>query len=465
MPTDPPTQVASREIPALRPRGSGQQFVVYGDACSGIQGHQHEKNFASVNAVIQRLKPAPEFILFTGDEIAGLTADIDELQAQWRYWLDHEMAWLDRTQIPLWQATGNHTTYDKMSEAQFREMLQMPTNGPAGQEGLSFFIRRENLLIVFAHTLWSDLGGEGYVETRWLSQVLQENADAEQKLVVGHHPVFPVNGFSGPIQREVSSEIAIDFWRVLAQNDVQAYICGHILAFDVQVHQGVLQICSAGAGTAYLMPKDIEYFHCLQMALDKEGLRYQVLDNTGKMRERLNWPIPLPAAEKWHDLDAGEMIADNKLWDDERQGLFLRIRGRSAEMERVNLQTLFCACHVGLMPSLWIGFKGPEQRLTVIIGPEPRRSPHYWLGPTFPAGEAFDFIILLHRDMGAGGILFQEPEQGSWTSLTAASPWGFDRLKMPSRWLAGHGSNGPEDQPFAGTDLTIGVASISYSDA
>ena len=111
---------SSARLAALLPRGQGHQFVVYGDACSGIAGALHEKTFASVNAVVQRLDPPPEFIAFLGDEVAGLTADRAELEAQWRHWMQHEMAWLDREAIPLWNTTSNHTTYDAMSEAAFR---------------------------------------------------------------------------------------------------------------------------------------------------------------------------------------------------------------------------------------------------------------------------------------------------------------------------------------------------------
>ena len=99
-------------LPALLPRGSGHQFVFYGDSCSGIAGAAHEKTFASVNDVVRRLEPPPEFVLFLGDEIAGLTADPAELKAQWRHWLEREMSWLDRKAIPLWNTTSNHTTYD-----------------------------------------------------------------------------------------------------------------------------------------------------------------------------------------------------------------------------------------------------------------------------------------------------------------------------------------------------------------
>src|SRR5262245_14836500 len=100
-------------IPALIPRDeTGCQFVCYADACSGVPGAPHEKNFAAINAVIRRLRPRPEFICFPGDEIQGLTASADVLRKQWHHWFSHEMSWLDRSAIPLYHTTANHTTYD-----------------------------------------------------------------------------------------------------------------------------------------------------------------------------------------------------------------------------------------------------------------------------------------------------------------------------------------------------------------
>ncbi|WP_244846185.1 hypothetical protein [Mesorhizobium sp. L-8-3] len=105
-----------------------------------------------MNAVVRRLRPRPEFILFPGDEIIGLVPDAATLRKQWRHWLDTEMGWLDRTKTPIWHATGNHTTYDTMSEAVFREVLGLPGNGPPDQIGLSYFVRRDDLLMVFVNS-------------------------------------------------------------------------------------------------------------------------------------------------------------------------------------------------------------------------------------------------------------------------------------------------------------------------
>lgn len=424
--------VMSATIPALLPRGPGHQFVVYGDACSGVPGAPHERSFAEVNAVVRRLTPPPEFIIFTGDEIRGLTADPDELRRQWRHWLDHEMAWLDRRATPLWHTTSNHTAYDPPSEAIFREMLDLPRNGPPGQEGLSYWVRRDDLLLVFVHTLWSGLGGEGHVEIAWLDAVLHQHADARTKLVVGHHPAFPVNGFAGAYERDIGPEHAGSFWNVLVSHNVLAYLCSHILAFDIQVHRGVLQLCTAGAGTLHRMPEKFEYLHCTQLAIDSAGLRCQVLDTKGAVREAFHWP---PSADT---------------------GLSFCITGCTTA-DAGPAQTLASAFDPGILAPLWIGLCGPHQVLCVVIGPEPGRSPHTWHGPAIPPDQPFEIRLRLDPTMGPGGLLYQLNDETSWSSLHGASPWGIERLRLPSQWSISHGQYGADDRPFLGNDLSVSI--------
>lgn len=442
-------------LPSLKPRGPGHHFVLYGDSCSGIPGHPHEATFAAINATIRRLEPPPEFILFLGDEVAGLTADPDELRAQWRHWLDREMAWLDRETTRVWHATGNHTTYDATSEAVFRDILDMPHNGPPGQEGLSYWVRRNDLLLVFVHTLFSGLGGEGHVETGWLRSVLHQHADARHKLVIGHHPVHPVNGFSGPYQREIGPEHAASFWDTLVQAGATAYLCSHILAFDVQIHRDVLQICTAGAGTAHRMPEGIEYLHAVQAALDGEGLRYQVLDIDGQVRESLSWPIALPPNDRWDKLQPGEREAPVTGNPSADRIVVFRFTGRAAPPNSSAAQTLVSAYQPNIQAPLWIGLRGPEQRLTVVLGPEPRRSPHYWIGPPVAPDTGFDFQLLIHTGMGPGGVMYRFLTGPAWSSLAAASPWGAERLVWPDHWSIGHGQGGGDDRPFLGSGLSV----------
>lgn len=447
-----------KPIGALLPRGQGHQFVIYGDSCSGVPGGRHEATFAAVNRVVARLDPPPEFIIFPGDEIIGLVPDRDALLRQWRHFLDVEMAWLDRGSIPVWHCTGNHTTYDRMSEAVFAEVLGMPRNGPPGQEGLSFFVRRGDLLIVFVHTLWSGLGGEGHVETEWLDQVLTAHADARHKLVVGHHPVLPVNGFSGAYQREIGPEHAEAFWRILVRHGVLAYVCSHILAFDVQVHDGVLQILTAGAGTAHRMPEGIEYLHAMQVALDAIGLRYQVLDADGCRREALVWPLAEPEAAAWTRLPMGRCAAPLEAPAGRAPVLRFRMSGVSAAAAG-EAETLLATLPDGALPALWIGLAGPLRRLTVVLAAAPGRSPHAWIGPSLPAGMDFDVELMLHPGMGPGGILHRSGG-GPWSSLAGVSAWGCERLAWPAVWAVGHAHAGADDRPFRGARLEVAWASM-----
>ena len=449
-------------IRSLLPKHAGHQFVVYADSCSGVPGALHERTFASVNDVVRRLHPRPEFILFPGDEIIGLTADADALRAQWRHWFETEMGWLDRREVPLWHTTGNHTTYDRMSEDVFREVLKLPRNGAPGQKGLSYWVRRDDLLMVFVHTLWSGLGGEGHIETDWLEAILAQHQDIRHKLVLGHHPVYPVNGYAGTYQREIGHEYRDRFWDILVRADVTAYLCSHILAFDVQVHRGVLQICTAGAGTAHRMPEGVEYLHCVQAALDEDGLRYQVLDTGGAVRERLRWPLPSFGNVGWTPLARGVGPALLSGAPVSETVIALKLTGRTAAGVAAP-QTLLCASVPGMIAPLWLGLRGSKQTLTLILGREHGRSPHYWIGPDLHADEDFAFEIAFYPDMGPGGVLWRRRGDTRWTSFAAISATGLERLSWPAVWTIGHGQDGWDDTPYAGSRLDIASAVIRLS--
>src|SRR5437867_751533 len=147
-------------IPAILPRDeSGHQFVFYGDCCSGMPGGTGEANFAAVNAVVQQLTPPPEFLCFLGDHIGGSPAERDVLLAQWRHWLQHEMAWVAPWGIPIYHVTSNHNTPNPTAEAVWREVFPgLPQDGPPGQAGLSYAVRRDNLLLVCTNSAFSGLG-------------------------------------------------------------------------------------------------------------------------------------------------------------------------------------------------------------------------------------------------------------------------------------------------------------------
>ena len=61
--------------------------------------------------------------------------------------------------------------------------------------------------------------------------------------------------------------------------------------------------------------------------------------------------------------------------------------------------------------------------------------------------------IAVHTGMGPGGLVWRWDDAAPWSSLTAASPWGAERLAWPAHWTVGHDQRGPIGRPFRGRNL------------
>lgn len=278
----------------------GFQFVAYGDCCVTMPDSrrraEHERVLANIHATMQRLRPAPEFICFLGDAIAGTHHAGDEagLRAEWEDALNGALRPLAEMGVPVYRIGSNHDTFDAASERVWQQVFpDIPRNGPPGQEGLTWYERRGNRLLVGLHVYPTAMGangsaGGGRVDLDWLRNVLDEHRDARYKLVMGHAPVFPVNGYTDLVWL-VNPAFGEPLWELLAERGAQAYLCSHVIAFDAQEHRGVMQITTGGAGTKYgpggCMDAPEEYHHLVQIALDKEGIRGQAIDDAGRVRE------------------------------------------------------------------------------------------------------------------------------------------------------------------------------------
>jgi hypothetical protein len=134
------------------------------------------------------------------------------------------------------------------------------------------------------------------------------------------------------------------------------------------------------------------------------------------------------------------------------------LSGRMAPEACASSQTIFSAFgDEGLAP-LWLGLRGKQQRLTLILGRDPGRSPYYFFGLDLQPGEDFDLHILLHGGMGPGGVLWRQMGSEAWSSFEAIASTGLDRLVWPSRWSVGHGQKGEGDRPFLGESLNLYIA-------
>lgn len=449
----------------LRSQPAPRQFIMMGDSTARVPRRGVQKDhFQALGDVVQGVAPVPEFLLFLGDHFWGYTQDEADLRAQWREWFAAAAPLGD---LPVHHLTGNHTCYDAMSARVFAETVRprLPKGVEAAPDGLNFILRDRDLLLVMANTAFNGENPEGRVDWRWVDAALTRHADAPLKLVAGHFPVFPVNGYTQPSGRIWAPDSA-PLWRTLVKHRVAAYLCAHIIAFDVQIHEGIPQICSACGGYPYFYPPQTEYFHFAQMTIDARGVRWQTVDEQAAVRERGAWPFQCPAVAEWPEQPPTAVEQALAAPD----VLLLHFEGDGAS-PAIEDQTLLVGWTEAIAPeAIWIGLRGA--RLEVRLSPQRGAPPLIWRGPAI-AGE-FGFDLALHPELGPGGVLFRTGESAPWSSLTAMASQGFGPLAWPERWAVGAGRGGftrrgvqpemPERvEPFLGSSLRLRSRLLRYT--
>src|SRR5262249_44375705 len=164
-------------------------------------------------------------------------------------------------------------------------------------------------------------------------EALTAGKDAPVKLVLGHHPIHAVNGYDEHPTWRVPPKAGAEAWSLMRRFGVRAYLCSHIIAFDFQIRDGIVQLCTGGAGTAYgpggAMPGETEYLHFVECAVSPKSFSYRVFDQSGACRERLAWPADDSDAEETLALSAGVPLASGPPSAGRRKsGFFARWRAR-----------------------------------------------------------------------------------------------------------------------------------------
>lgn len=413
---------------------ASRRFVMLGDTCGQGKGVQADQ-FGVLARRIARLDPRPEFIVHLGDHIWGLTGDEADLRAQWGEWWS---ASASLGTLPVHHLTGNHTCFNALSRRIFSEevVAHLLKGTEPEMDGLQSVWRAGDVLMVLADTTFEQSGQHGRIDSRWVEEALTRHADARYKFVAGHFPAFPVNGFKMPCWRIRASD-AERLWEVLVKHKVAAYFCAHVIAFDVQIHRGIPQICSAGGGYPLLYPPQTEYFHYAQIEFSPRRLGWRTSDLLGKVRERGQWPFDCPSTVTWLALrEQGAALPQaDTLPQKAADGiLLLHFEGQGAERAFAE-QTLLTGWNDSDAPvAIWVGFVC--NRLEVRISPRRGDPLLRWYGPSISEGR-LSFDLALHGALGSGGVLIREQETASWNSLESESAYGFGELTWPRRWSTG----------------------------
>ncbi len=261
-------------------------LTLLGDSCSGVSGQTFEANLARVVGRILARDDRPDALLYLGDHIQGYTDDVADLHAQWDHFLTREFHTLDERHERVLHLAGNHDANTPVSAAVCEARMPIPA-AARRRKGLNYVLDVEDAEIVVLSTC--DLANRGFaaVDMPWLEETLRA-LSAPIRLVAGHYPFHPVNGYDEAPKWVFPEDQRARVWGLFRESGVLAYLCSHIIAFDFQVHDDVVQLCSGGAGTEYgpggVMGEG-EYRHFVTCEVSPDRFAFEAIDEGGVTRE------------------------------------------------------------------------------------------------------------------------------------------------------------------------------------
>ena len=160
--------------------------------------------------------------------------------------------------------------------AEFTRQMGMPRNGPPGHIGRSFFVRKDNLLVITLDT-FEDAGERfaytvGDEQLRWMKKVFEDHRDAQFIIVQGHLPIV------GPVRSKNSSASMLKdgtdsgLWKLMVEHNVDAYFCGEHHRITVHKRDGIWQVVH---GALWGTQTDLNYMRC---AVGAGKLKFELLE-------------------------------------------------------------------------------------------------------------------------------------------------------------------------------------------
>lgn len=202
----------------------------------------------------------PDMVLATGDLITGALTEptspvFKKYDVQYAAFLK-AVEPLKQANIPLYVIRGNHDYGEDNGDEDLQTVYtqtfanQMPQNGPVDAKGLSYSFVHKNIKFIMVDQYVNATNKEPTLPMDWLKAELESNK-ADHLFVLGHSPAYALTNekkhhFNLYDQRALRD----DFWQLLIDNKVTAYICGHKHVYARGNVHGVEQICVGNLGSA-----------------------------------------------------------------------------------------------------------------------------------------------------------------------------------------------------------------------
>jgi hypothetical protein len=237
---------------------------------------QLERSFTEIAA----LRPRPDFVVFTGDLVLGLTADLNEFRNQLDSWIDvYRNSDLGQdAKIRLIAMPGNHESLigDKGSQtsnpgAEAVWLTEMQpfiagNNGPGAggpdnlqtdQSQLTYSFNFHHSHFVLLNT--DPFGAVATVPINWIHQDLMDAASdrhLKHVFVMGHKPAFTPPFASSEQSLDTNPDLRNLFWDELNSAGVGYYLVAHAHVWDFSTPvsptssaRHTVQIIAGNAGT------------------------------------------------------------------------------------------------------------------------------------------------------------------------------------------------------------------------
>ena len=265
-------------VPSATPIPQPWRFVVLGDTrTEGLRPPD------ITYAIVERARQAqPEVVLCVGDMINALDSQ-DDVRAQWRFW-NEAIAPLGMRYLLI--TPGNH---DVQQNAWATELLaeafpKLPSDGPAGFERRAYvFDYRDVRFISLDSEQFDQPNRLGPEQLSWLEQQLRNNPN-RYTIVFSHAPAYPVGPHIGS-SLDVYPQERDQFWQLLRDHKVTAYITGHEHLYNHQQIAEVQQIIVGTSGSGIYGGYGGEFYHYLVAEVGAETLTLTIYDQDGQERD------------------------------------------------------------------------------------------------------------------------------------------------------------------------------------
>ncbi len=184
-----------------------------------------------------------DFVLFPGDMVTGETNDTTALSSMLDTWVA-TMAPVYNAGIPVYVTRGNHeynpgangaaNPLDPSRQTFLTHFSYLPSNGPAGEQGLTWSIKHKNVKIIgfdqyakrtsdYNDTLYAPSSNEGQAMNEWVIDEIQESK-AHLNFVIAHEQIWPTRSHPDCLANDPDSRDKLV--KALAERN-GAYFAGH----------------------------------------------------------------------------------------------------------------------------------------------------------------------------------------------------------------------------------------------